>query len=51
MTIEGVTGYGYAEGHREISVYFDPAIVERAELDERVRAAGIAAVRTDEDAA
>jgi TPR repeat protein len=45
MAIEGVTGFGYVEGHYEIDVYFDPARITPAELDEKVRAVGIVARR------
>ena len=51
LAIEGVTGFGYIEGDREINVSFDPALITPAELDDKVRAAGIGAIRTTEHGA
>ena len=39
-TIEGVTGFGYIEGDNQINVYFDPALITPAELDEKIRGLG-----------
>ena len=48
LAIEGVTGFGYIEGDRAINISFDPALITPAKLDEKVRAAGIGAIRTTE---
>jgi hypothetical protein len=48
LAIEGVTGVGYIEEDRAINVSFDPALITPAELDEKVRAAGIGAIRMTE---
>ena len=43
-----MTGVGYIEEDRAINVSFDPALITPAELDEKVRAAGIGAIRMTE---
>ena len=51
LAIEGVTGFGYIKGDRAINVSFDPALITPAGLDEKVRTAGIGALRTTEHGA
>jgi TPR repeat protein len=48
LDIEGVTGFAYMEGAKEINVGYDSALIAPAELDEKIRAAGIPAVPTTE---
>ncbi len=43
-----MTGFGYIEGDRAINLSLDPALITPSELDEKVRAAGIGAIRTTE---
>lgn len=44
MDIEGVTGCAFLSGAGggELTVYYDPAVITVAELDERIGAAGLA---------
>jgi TPR repeat protein len=39
--IEGVTGFGFMSGDNQVSVPYDPALITPAELDEKIRAAGL----------
>ncbi len=44
LDIEGVTGFGFTAGDRQFSVSYEPALITPAELDEQIRAAGLAVV-------
>lgn len=48
LDIEGVTGFAYMTGAKEINVCYDSALIAFAELDEKIRAAGIPAIPTTE---
>jgi TPR repeat protein len=44
LDIEGVTGFGFMTGDKQFSVSYEPALITPAQLDEQIRAAGLAAV-------
>jgi hypothetical protein len=44
LDIEGVSGFGFMAGDKRFSVYYEPAQITPAQLDERIRAAGLAAL-------
>jgi len=46
LDIEGVTGFSYMTGDKEIDVCYDRALIAPAELDEKIRASGVSAVPT-----
>ena len=43
-----MTGFAYTTGAKEINVCYDSALIAPAELDEKIRAAGIPAIPTTE---
>ena len=43
LEIEGVTGFGFMSGEHQFSVSYEPALITPAQLDERIRAAGLSA--------
>jgi TPR repeat protein len=45
--IEGVIGLGFVTGDNEFSVSYEPALITPAQLDEKVRTAGLVAVPAD----
>ncbi len=44
LDIEGVTGFGFMAGDKQFSVSYEPAQITPAQLDEQIRAAGLAAL-------
>jgi hypothetical protein len=46
LDIEGVIGFTFMTGDNEFSVCYDPELIAPAQLDEKIRAAGISALPT-----
>jgi hypothetical protein len=44
LDIEGVTGFGFMAGDSQFSVSYEPALITPTQLDEQVRAAGLAVI-------
>ena len=44
LDIEGVTGFGFMAGDKQFSVSYEAAQITPAQLDEQIRAAGLAAL-------
>lgn len=41
LAIEGVTGFGFLAGDRHLAVFYEREAISPAELDEKIRAAGL----------
>jgi len=47
MDIEGVTGFAWTTRDKDFHVFYDPALIAPAQLDEKVIATGLAACPLD----